>query len=51
MKSLSTLITAPRQSAPLATRTTKEDIINQIVERTDGNRKELAKLIALWANR
>lgn len=49
-------ILANRQTAApsLATRNAKEDIINQIVARTRGSlieKKELAKLIALWANR
>lgn len=54
MKPLATLITGQRLPDPLATRTPKEDIINQIVAKTRGSqeeRKALAKLIAIWANR
>lgn len=40
-----------QQPRELAERNGKESLIAQIVERTTGNRRELAKLIAVWANR
>lgn len=51
MKAIASLFDQIQRPTPLAIRTTKEDIIAQIVERTSADRKLLAKRIALWVNR
>lgn len=51
MEQISNLFTPIERPAPLAIRTTKEDLIAQIVERTTADKKLLAKRIALWVNR
>lgn len=52
MKPLATLFDQIQRPAPLAIRSAKEDLINQIVARTNArSKKALAKRIAIWVNR
>jgi len=52
MKPLASLIAAPLTPPALAIRSAKEDLISQIVARTNAqSKKALARRIAVWANR